>query len=171
MRPLALLSLVAFCGLAPLTVACTSLHPPTFSGSSVPTEQTPTERYEAYRLTLDHAQTIDELLPLTSDAVRDEMAKRPAKFQKALLADLQQRKVAWLRVIDEQISGDTAVLRVEGAAVVDPSRGVSSLGTAKVILFREHGAWRIDEETWMLEGHDTTGITPRDWAAASTKKW
>jgi hypothetical protein len=164
MRVLALLSVPV------LALACTSLHPPTFSGSSVPSEQTPTERYEAYRSTLDHAQTLDDLLPLTSDEVRDEMAKRPPKFQKALLADLQQRKVEWMRVIDEEIAGDTATLRVEGAAVVDPSRGVSSLGTAKVTLLRERGAWRVDEETWMLEGHDTTGITPRDWAATPKKK-
>jgi hypothetical protein len=75
-----------------------------------------------------------------------------------------------MRVLDEDVSGDTAVLRVEGAAVVDPSRGTTSAGTAKVTLLHEHGVWRIDDETWTLEGHDTTGITPRDWAAAPTKK-
>ena len=153
---------------ASLSIGC-AVHAPTRSGSPLAGEQTPTERYEAYRSTLDHARTLDEVLPLTSDAVRDEMAKRPRSLQRALLADMQMRKIEWMRVTSEEISGDTATLNVEGVQVVDPMRGARGFGHAKVVLLREKGAWRVDDETWTLEGEDTSGITPRDWAATEPK--
>jgi len=155
-----------------LVVACTSLHPPTHSGSPVATDQTPTDRYEAYRVALDRAKTIDEVLPLTSEAVREQMAKSPPEYRKALLGDMQQRTCDDLRVLEENVSGDVASLTVEGVCIVDPMRSARVFGHGKVILLREKGAWRVDDEVWTLEGEDTSGLTPRDWKKASTtKKW
>ncbi len=153
----------------PLLASCATTHPPTRSGSHHASEQTPTERYEGYRSALVHAESLEELLPWTSKAVRVEMSKRPPSYRKALLADLQQRKVEDLRVTEEQISGTVATLSVEGWHVVDPSMGTRGFGKGKVILFREEGAWRVDDETWTLEGEDTTGITPRDWTPEPPK--
>ena len=151
-----------------LTTACAT-NLPTRSGSVRATEQTPTERYEAYRATLDHAQVLEEVLPLTSDAVRSETAKRPPSYRKALLADLQLRKVDSLRVLEERVSGGVAFLSVESRTVIDPSRGTRGLGKGKVVLLREEGTWRVDEETWTIEGEDSSGITPRDWAVRKPK--
>jgi len=156
MRPLALLAII------PLLGAC-AVHPPTRSGSATVSEQTPTERYETYRAALARASTIDELYPLTSKAVRDEMDKRPETYRRSLLADLQARRATWLRVVDERVSGAHARLTVEGEQVVDPNTGKKSLGRARVLLVREEGAWRIDEEIWTLEGDDSTGVTPSAW--------
>ena len=147
-------------------VGCAS-NLPTRSGSTSAAEQTPTERYESYRAALEHAQTLDELLPMTSAAVREEMAKRPPSYRQALLSDLQRRKLEWLRVVEQRVTGDTAYLVVQGEQVVDPSRGLRGVGIAKVVLLREAGAWRVDDETWTLAGEDTTGITPRDWAPSA----
>src|SRR5438067_2499609 len=114
-------------GLSVLLSVCASgcaSNLPTRSGSTSAAEQTPTERYETYRAALEHAQTLDELLPMTSTAVREEMAKRPPTYRKALLADLQLRKLEWLRVVEQRVSGDTAYLVVQGEQVVDPLRGL-----------------------------------------------
>ena len=146
-----------------LVGGCATLHSPQRTGSTNATEQSPTERYEAFRATLVHAKTLHALLPFTTEAVRLEMSKRPPSYHAALLADLQRRKVDWLRVVDEEVSGEVASLAVEGAGVVDPAKGTHGLGRAKVVLLREGGVWRIDEETWALDGDDSTGITPRDW--------
>jgi hypothetical protein len=144
MRPLALLALVSLLG------AC-AVHPPTRSGSAVVSQQTPTERYEAYRTALTYATSLEDLYPLTSKAVRDEMAKRPEDMRRSLLADLQARRASWLRVVDEHVAGANASLTVEGEQVVDPTRGTSSFGRARVLLVHEDGAWKVDEEIWTLE--------------------
>jgi hypothetical protein len=144
MRPLALLAIL------PLLGAC-AMNPPTRSGSAVVSEQTPTERYEAYRAALTYASSLEELYPLTSKAVRDEMAKRPDDLRRSLLADLQARRASWLRVVDERVSGANARLTVEGEQIVDPSKGTKSFGHARVLLVREDGAWKIDEEVWTLK--------------------
>jgi hypothetical protein len=152
-----------------LLAGCTTTHPPTRSGSAVAKEQTPTERYEAYRVALERAEAMEEVLPLTSKAVRVEMSKRPPTYRKALLGDMQIRKVEWMRVLEERVFGDTASLSVEGVQVVDPMRGVRGFGKGRVVLLREEGAWRVDDETWTLEGDDTSGLTPRDWATKPKK--
>lgn len=152
-----------------MLVACATTHPPTRSGSKVAAEQTPTERYEAYRSALAQASTLEELLPHTSKAVRDEMAKRPPSYRRALLSDLKLRSAEWLRVNEEDITGAQAFLTVEGRHVVDPTAGTLSYGRGKVTLLHEDGAWRVDEEIWTLEGTDTSGITPRNWKQSSVK--
>jgi len=153
-----------------LFAGCATTHPPTRSGSMLAKDQTPTERYEAYRTALEKAESLEELLPLTSTAVRVEMSKRPPSYRKALLSDMKTRKVEWMRVLEEQVSGDTASLSVEGVQVVDPMRGLRGFGKGKVVLLREDGAWRVDDETWTLEGEDTSGITPRDWASKTESR-
>jgi hypothetical protein len=167
MRTLAHLAALS---LAVLLASGCAANLPTRSGSVQASVQTPTERYETYRAALDKAHSLEELLPLTSEAVREEMAKTTPAYRKALLSDMQLRKLEWLRVVEEQVSGDVALLIVEGEQVVDPLRGTRGLGKAKVILLREEGIWRVDDETWRLAGEDTTGITPRDWGSATKPK-
>ncbi len=145
-----LVSLLAACG----------VHPPTRTGSAIVSEQSPTERYEEYRAALARASTLEELYPLTTKAVRDEMAKRPESFRRSLLAELQLRRGTWLRVVDERVAGAHARLSVEGEQIVDPGKGTRSLGRARVLLVREDSTWRIDEEIWTLEGDDSTALTP-----------
>jgi hypothetical protein len=155
--------------LVPLLAAC-AIHPPTRSGSAIVAEQTPTERYEAYRAALAHASRLEELYPLTSEAVREEMAKRPEAFRSALLVDLQARRAEWLRVVDERVVGNNARLSVEGEQIVDPSKGTRSFGRARVLLVREGSTWRIDEEIWTLQGTDSSEIVPRAWSSKSPTK-
>jgi len=153
---------------AALALSCAALfacapNVPARSGSSVATEQTPTERYETYRSTLARAWSLDQLLPLTSRAVRDETDKRPESFRKALLADLQARKVAHLRVVEERVDGDHATLMVDAVTVIDPATKTRGPGRATVRLVRENGVWCVDEEVWTIEGKDGSGITPSGW--------
>lgn len=136
---------------------------PTRSGSAVAREQTPTERYEQFRVRLARADSLDELLPLTSAAVRDETDKRPESFRKALLVDLKAREVEHLRVVEERFEGDRATLRVEATVVIDPERKTRGPARATVKLVREGGVWFVDEESWIIEGKDATGITPKGW--------
>lgn len=144
-------------------------NPPTRTGSSVASVQSPTERYESYRAALAKAAALEELLPLTSHAVRDEMAKRPPAYRKAILKDLQSRDGGDLRVVDERVDGDVATLTVEGTQVVDAARGLRSHGRASVVLLRQDGAWRVDEEIWTLEGDSRGELGPAGWAAPSAK--
>lgn len=152
-------------GLASL-LGCAA-HPPTRTGSAVASVQSPTERYESYRAALARAEQLEELLPLTSSGVRDEMAKRPPAYRKAILNDLKARDGGDLRVVDERVDGDVATLTVEGTQVVDPARGVRSRGRASVVLLRQEGAWRVDEEIWTLEGDGHGELGPSGWAAPS----
>ncbi|MBI2390633.1 MAG: hypothetical protein HYV09_13670 [Deltaproteobacteria bacterium] len=138
-------------------------RPPLRTGSPLATAQSPTERYERFRAALATATTLDELLPFTSRAVRDETAKRPEPFKRALLADLRARTVDGLRVTEERVDGRVAKLRVEGVRVVDPARGTRAFGAAKVVLLHEDGAWRVDDEVWTTEGRDESELGPRSW--------
>jgi hypothetical protein len=159
--------------IATLTLSCLAgcaATSPTRSHSLHAADQTPTERYEAYRTTLEHAEVLEEVLFLSTDAVRLEMAKTQPEYRKALLADMQQRPIQGLDVVEQVVSGDQAWLTVQGIGVVDPLRGLRTFGKGKVSLLREHGIWQVDEETWYLEGEDTSGITPRDWAVAPKPK-
>ncbi len=146
------------------SLAGCAAHLPTRTGSAVATLQSPTERYEAFRTTLDKAEALEELLPLTSSAVRDEMAKRPPAYRQAMLAELKTRGLGQYRVIAERVDGDVAWLTVEGTNLVDPEHDVRSHARGSVVLLRQEGAWRVDDEVWTLEGDSQGELGPQGWS-------
>jgi hypothetical protein len=146
---------------------CATTHLPTRTGSAVATAQSPTERYEFFRAALDKAEALEELLPLTSSAVRDEMTRRPPAYRKAILADLKTRGLGQFRVVAERIDGDVAWLTVEGTNLVDPEHNVRSHARGSVVLLRQDGAWRVDDEVWTLEGDSQGELGPQGWSKAS----
>jgi hypothetical protein len=175
MRPfLAAITLAAALAFGvPASLAGCAAHLPTRTGSAVATVQSPTERYESFRAALDKADALEELLPLTSSAVRDEMSKRPPAYRKAILADLKTRGLGQFRVVAERIDGDVAWLTVEGTNLVDVEHDVRSHARGSVVLLRQDGAWRVDDEVWTLEGDSQGELGPQGWSkpsVASTTK-
>lgn len=105
--------------------------------------KTPTQAYLDYREAVIKAKTLSEVLPHVSGAYRGMLEARPKKDQPVWLERLKESaNMKDLKITKETIDGDKCTL--EGTAT--SARGNALKG--KVLLVREGGAWKLDEEFW-----------------------
>lgn len=110
-----------------------------------PAPKTPTEAYLGYRAALLKAKSLDDLRPWFSKDGVSQLASLPADQKGMMLEMIQDMSSAIVnvKVVGEDIKGDTATLRVEGT-----DTGDKSVKKATVDIVREGGAWRFVKESW-----------------------
>ena len=98
----------------------------------------PGDVYTAYTAAIGNAVNIDELAPYLSRARRTSGPQ-----------DLEAVKAkvpgGVLKITAQEIQGDKATLTIE-ATIAAGGHEVPSVGT--IVMVREDGAWKVDQETW-----------------------
>jgi hypothetical protein len=120
------------------------LGAPACGGSTPPATETsaarrPSDAYADYIAAISNASTLREVLPLVSAAAR-----------KRLATDLETLKAkapaGRLKIIDEQLQGERATVTV--SATLQDQTGKERPATGTVVLVREDGGWKVDQESW-----------------------
>lgn len=110
-----------------------------------PTAKTPAEAYLGYRAALLKARSLDDLRPWFSKDGVSKLGSLPAD-QKGMMLEMikdMSSAIANVKVVGEDVKGDTATLRVEGT-----DTGDKSVKKATVDVVREGGAWKFVKESW-----------------------
>jgi hypothetical protein len=99
----------------------------------------PSEVYTAYVSAIGNASAAREVYPFLS-----------AAGQRRVGADLETLKArvpgGTLKIIDERIQGGRATVIV--SATIQDKAGREQLSTGTVVLVREGGGWKVDQESW-----------------------
>jgi len=109
------------------------------------TAKTPAEAYLGYRAALLKARSLDDLRPWFSKDGVSKLGSLPAD-QKGMMLEMikdMSGAITNVKVVGEDIKGDTATLRVEGT-----DTGDKSVKKATVDIVREGGSWKFVKENW-----------------------
>ena len=105
--------------------------------------QTPTQAYLAFVSAAPKASSLKELLPYLSEAYQAMLTAQPEGERALWLQRLKESvDMADIEVVSETIDGDTCTLK----ATAKNAQGIPLHG--KVILVKEKGAWKLDEQFW-----------------------
>jgi hypothetical protein len=110
-----------------------------------PAAKTPSEAYLGYRAALLKAKSLDDLRPWFSKDGVAKLGSLPAD-QKGMMLEMIKdlsSAITNVKVVGEDIKGDTATLRVEGT-----DSGDKSTKKASVDIVREGGTWKFVKENW-----------------------
>ncbi len=115
------------------------------SGQTAPAPKTPSEAYTGYRAALLKAKTLDQVKPWLSKEAAAQMDSMPADQRGMILGMIQEMSTAItnVKVTKETITGDKAVLEVQGT-----DTGDKSTKKAMVDVAREGGVWKFVKERW-----------------------
>ncbi len=110
-----------------------------------PAPKTPSEAYLGYRAALVKAKSLNDLRPWFSVDGVAKLESMPAEQRGMMLEMIQDMSSAItnVKVVGEDVKGDTATLRVEGT-----DTGDKSVQKATVDVVREGGAWKFVKESW-----------------------
>ena len=129
---------IGICALALGAAACGGASATPANESSFLVGKKPGDVYTAYTAAIGNATTIQELSPYLS---------RERKSNERDLEALKAKVPAGvLKLTAENIQGDKATLTVEATMTGAGGKEEPSVGT--VVLVREDGAWKVDQETW-----------------------
>lgn len=124
-------------------VALLTLH--AAATDAQPAPKTPAEAYLGYRAALLKAKSLDDLRPWFSKDGVAQLGSLPADQKGMMLEMIKDMSSALtnVKVVGEDIKGDTATLRVEGTDIGD-----KSTKKARVDIVREGGTWKFVKESW-----------------------
>ena len=110
-----------------------------------PAAKTPSEAYLGYRAALVKAKSLNDLRPWFSRDGAAKLEGMPADQRGMMLEMIQDMSSAIVnvKVVGEDVKGDTATLRVEGT-----DTGDKSVKKASVDVVREGGVWKFVKESW-----------------------
>lgn len=113
------------------------------ANSAQAAEQTPAEVYLAYHSTLKSSFSDSAIWPFYLSSAREEFQRKfPPDLRGRAFYMMKTTSPREVRVVKEEIAGDTATLTLRPGAGGDERL----LGTA--ILAREDGAWRLEKVFW-----------------------
>ncbi len=129
-----------------LCFSIATLGAPACGGSTpAPTEaaapRAPGDVYTDYVSAVGNAGAAREVYPFLSGAAQ----KRVGGDVEGLKARLPGGR---LKIMDEQIKGERATVIVTGT--LQDKKGKEQPSTGTVLLVREGGAWKVDQESWAL---------------------
>jgi hypothetical protein len=116
--------------------ACGGSTPP---ASEAAQARGPGDAYVEYVAAIGNAGTLREVLPYLSAAGRQHVA-----------TDLETLKTkvpaGRLKIVDERRDGERATVTVSGT--LQDRTGKERPATGTVVMVREEGAWKVDQESW-----------------------
>lgn len=126
-----------------LLVATLALQ--TTAALAQPSPKTPAEAYLGYRAALVKAKSLNDLRPWFAKEGVTRLDSMPAAERGMMLEMIQDMSSAItnVKVVGEDVKGDTATLRVEGT-----DTGNKSVQKATVSVVREGGVWKFVKESW-----------------------
>jgi hypothetical protein len=128
------------CAVWPGSVAAQATAPG--PAKAVPSAKTPTQAFLDYDAAVRKAKTLAEVLPYLSAEYRAMLESRPKADQPVWLGRLKESPVKDLKVTKETVTGNKCTLEATGTS----EKGNAVHG--KIILVKEDGAWKLDEQFW-----------------------
>lgn len=105
------------------------------------TASTPSDAYLAYVSAIGNAGSMSEILPFLSPA-----AKGRAGNLETVKAKMPGGRLLFL---GDRIEGNKATVTVKATIQDASKREVKAIGT--VVMVRDDGAWKVDQETWVVD--------------------
>jgi hypothetical protein len=130
-----------------LALSISILAAPACGGSSPPPTEAaapraPGDVYTDYVSAVGNAGSAREVYPFLSSAAQ----KRVGGDVEALKARSPGGR---LKIMDEQIKGERATVIV--SATIQDKKGKEQPSTGTVLLVREGGGWKVDQESWVAQ--------------------
>ena len=125
-----------------LTVLLVAVCSVVYSGVLSAQAKTATEFYTDYLGVFAKAKSVDQLLPYMSASRRKEIESTPAGERAKMFEFIKMVQPTGVKVLKEEKTATGATLTTEG---VDSDKKKM---TGTVVIVREGGAWKIQDESW-----------------------
>ncbi len=112
-------------------------------------QATPRGFYEAYNKAVINSHQLEDLAPYLTRGKMGELRKLPAQKQVALLHLMKMLAPRDLRIVREKNAAPgRAELYATGMAQGRPTDKQRQAAWGHIVLVREQGAWKLEEESW-----------------------
>jgi len=112
------------------------------SAAEAASPRAPGDLYTDYLTAAGNAGAAQEVYPFLSAAAR----KRVGGDLETLKGKLPGGR---LKIVDEQIKGERATVIITGT--IQDKKGKEQPSTGTVLLVREGGGWKVDQESWAAQ--------------------